>query len=65
MYKKSNKFVFIFAASCQFFQDFTKRSTLANKIKSIDTSMLNQSDSILTKTLLYGDPRSNTSLNTQ
>ena len=38
----------------------TERSTLLNKIKSINTSMLSQSDSNLTKTFLFGDPRNNT-----
>ena len=45
-------------------QSTTERSTLLNKIKIIYTAMLNQSDSDLTKTPLFGLLRNNTKINT-
>ena len=38
------------------FQFYTERNTLLNKIKSIDTSILNQNNSNFSKTVVFGDP---------
>ena len=37
-------------------QFYTERNNLLSKIKSIDTSILNQNNSNFTKTLAFGDP---------
>ena len=41
-----------------------EKSTLLNKIKSTDTCMLDQSDSNLNKSLVFGGPHDNTTINT-
>lgn len=41
-----------------------EQNTLLNKIKSIDTSVLNQSDSNFNNALLFGDPCNNTIIET-
>ena len=45
------------------YQFSTERITFLKKIKSIDTSMLNQSDSNLTKTFLFGGLRKHITIN--
>ena len=47
-----------------YLQFYTERNTLLNKIKSIDTSVLNQNNSNFTKTLVFGDPLNSGTIDT-
>ena len=52
-----------FFLHCQYFT--TQRQTLLNKIRSISENILSQSDEIITKILLFGDPKLSNNLNSQ